>query len=175
MTAHLRNFGKVVPIYSCPHLRERYPVYIFDIYLDKLPSEAREKRYSTFVRYQKSNLTLVCTSTSRKRHASNKANSICKQAGVSGNKTNYSLRATVTHIQWHNDKKHRHILQYWTIIIAQQLNSWSSLYGYTEMPYWQTNTQASCLCDVGYSLTLAQPILTFGNVIPTCVLLIYYE
>jgi hypothetical protein len=38
----LRIKGKVVPIYASPDLGERYPVYILDTYLSKLPQKAIE-------------------------------------------------------------------------------------------------------------------------------------
>jgi hypothetical protein len=38
---HVRS--KVVPVYSCPEAGKRCPVYLLDLYISKLPEEAKEK------------------------------------------------------------------------------------------------------------------------------------
>ena len=39
----LRVHSKVVPVYSCPEAGQRCPVYLLDLYISKLPEEAKEK------------------------------------------------------------------------------------------------------------------------------------
>ena len=44
----LRIIGKVIPIYACPEVGEKCPVYILDTYLSKLPPKHMNLTYSTY-------------------------------------------------------------------------------------------------------------------------------
>ena len=90
--------GKVVPVYACPEAGGRCPVSILDKYLSKLSPETVEKDLF-YVRP----LEQVPTNPLDPWYASvpvskdtlrKKLSIMCKQAGISGNKTNHSLRAT---------------------------------------------------------------------------------
>ena len=89
---------KVVPIYACPEVGERCPVNILDKYISKLPPYAFE--HDTF--YLRP-LQAVPVDPNAPWYASvpvgrdtsqKKFHLMCEQAGIKGNKTNHSLRAT---------------------------------------------------------------------------------
>ena len=93
----LRIKGKVVPVYACSDLGERCPVKILDTYLSKLPPKA----HVDDIFYLRP-LSKIPTDHSLPWYApvpvgkdtlQNKLSTMCKQAGVLGNKTNHSLRA----------------------------------------------------------------------------------
>ena len=89
--------GKIVPIYACPEAGERCPVNILDTYLSRLPSKAHESDL-----FYLRPLSEAPTDASAPWYAAvpvgkdtlqNKLSNMCKQAGISGKKTNHSLRA----------------------------------------------------------------------------------
>ena len=93
---HIKH--KVVPLFACPEAGERCPVRILDEYIGKLPADAVAQDLF-YVR------PLECPPTSSvapwyssvpigKHTLNQKVKSMCLQAGISGNKTNHSLRAT---------------------------------------------------------------------------------
>ena len=94
--ARLRKYGskkKVVPIYTCPDLGERCPVNILDTYLNKLPQE------NDIILFYLRPLSQIPTDPTLPWYApvpvekgtlKNKLNTMCKQAGITGNKTNHS-------------------------------------------------------------------------------------
>ena len=93
----LRIKGKVVPVYACPEVGERCPVFILDTYLSKLPPKAHECDL-----FYLRPLSEAPTDASAPWYAAvpvgkdtlqSKLNNMCKQAGIGGNKTNHSLRA----------------------------------------------------------------------------------
>ena len=91
----LRIKGKVVPIYTCPDLGERYPVNILDTYLNKLPHENDIFYFHPLSQIPTDpTLPWYAPVPVGKETLKNKVNTMCKQAGISGNKTNHSLRAT---------------------------------------------------------------------------------
>lgn len=89
---------KVVPIYACPEVGERSPVNILDKYISKLPSYAIEHDL-----FYLRPLQAVPADQKAPWYASvpvgrdtlqKKFHLMCEQAGIKGNKTNHSLRAT---------------------------------------------------------------------------------
>ena len=93
---HVHN--KVVPVFACPEAGVKCPVTILDKYFAKLPPQAFEK-YIFYVRP----LQQVPTDPNHpwysgvpigKHTLNDKVKSICRQAAITGHKTNHSLRAT---------------------------------------------------------------------------------
>ena len=93
---HLKS--KVVPVYSVPQAGERCPVYILDKYISRLPQDAISKDLF-YVRplekvsedVKKPWFTAVPLG---KNTLQNMVKRMCNSAGILGNKTNHSLRAT---------------------------------------------------------------------------------
>ena len=93
---HISN--KLVPIYACPASGERCHVFILDVYYSKLPEQA----FSKDVFYLKP-AKLVPTDRTKpwfenvpvgRNELGKMVKNMCTDAGVMGNKTNHSLRAT---------------------------------------------------------------------------------
>ena len=90
--------SKVVPMFPCPEAQGRCPVHLLDLYISKLPKEAKEKDLF-YVRPldkkpQDPNLPWYSAVPLGKHTLQQKVRNMCAEAGVSGNKTNHSLRAT---------------------------------------------------------------------------------
>ena len=89
---------KVVPLYACPEAGDRCPVRILDEYISKLPQDALAKDLFYVRPLEKLPSSLSApwySSVLIGKHTLNqKVKNMCLQAGVSGNKTNHSLRAT---------------------------------------------------------------------------------
>ena len=90
--------NKVVPVYACPDAKERCAVYLLDLYISKLPP-----RVLTDDIFYVRPLDMVPSDPSKpwysttavgKNQLEKKLAKICKRAGISGNITNHSLRAT---------------------------------------------------------------------------------
>ena len=90
--------SKVVPVYSCPEAGQRCPVYLLDLYISKLPQEAKEQDL-VYVRP----LEKQPHDTSKPWYSAvpignhtlqQMVKKMCSDAGISGHKTNHSLRAT---------------------------------------------------------------------------------
>ena len=88
--------GKKVPVYSCPHAGERCHVHLVKLYFEKLPKDAFEREdfyVRPLERYSPSgpwfSAVLVGKHTFFKM-----VKNTCDKAGIVGNKTNHSLRAT---------------------------------------------------------------------------------
>ena len=90
--------SKVVPVYSCPEAGQRCPVYLLDLYISKLPEEAKEKDL-VYVRPlekqphdpSKPWYSAVPLGNHTLQQMVKK---MCSDAGIGGHKTNHSLRAT---------------------------------------------------------------------------------
>ena len=91
---------KVVPIYACPEVGERCPVNVLDKYISKLPPHAMEHDL-----FYLRPLHVVPADPMAPWYAAvpvgrdtlqKRFHLVCKQAGIKGNKTNHSLRATGT-------------------------------------------------------------------------------
>ena len=89
---------KVVPIYACPEVGERCPVKVLDKYISKLPPHASEHDL-----FYLRPLQVVPADPKAPWYAAvpvgrdtlqKKFHLMCVQAGIKGNKTNHSLRAT---------------------------------------------------------------------------------
>ena len=90
--------SKVVPVFPCQEARERCPVHLLDLYISKLPKEAKEKDL-LYVRPldkkpQDPNLPWYSAVPLGKHTLQQKVRKMCAEAGISGHKTNHSLRAT---------------------------------------------------------------------------------
>ena len=86
------------PLFACPEARKRCPVSILDKYISKLPQDAIS-RDLFYVRP----LEIIPTDPSLPWYSSvavgkhtldQRVKNMCSQAGISGKKTNHSLRAT---------------------------------------------------------------------------------
>ena len=93
----LRVKSITIPIYACPEVGERCPVYILDRYLSKLPRKAIECDLIYLC-----TLPQVPTDPSAPWYAAalvgrdtlqNKLKTTCKEAGITHNISNHSLRA----------------------------------------------------------------------------------
>ena len=88
--------GKKVPVYSCPHAGERCHVHLVKLYLEKLSKDAFESD-NFYVRPLEK-----CSPSGpwfgavpvRKHTLFKMVKNMCDTAGIVGNKTNHSLRAT---------------------------------------------------------------------------------
>ena len=91
--AQLRVKNKEVPINAVPKAGNRCHVYILDMYFQKLPVEAfeRDNFYLQPVGKVKNNQVWFTTTPVGKNTLSK---DLCVEAGVSGQKSNHSLRAT---------------------------------------------------------------------------------
>ena len=92
----LRIKSKVVPLFPCPEAGSRCPVCILDKYISKLPLEAKEKDLFYVRPLQKVIADkLWYSSVPLGKHTLySKLKNMCSEAGISGDKTNHSLRAT---------------------------------------------------------------------------------
>jgi len=91
---HIKS--KVVPVYPCPEAGEWCPVYLLDLYISKLPEEAKIKDilYVRPLQKKPSDPSKPWyTSIPIGKHTLH-TKSMCAQAGICGHKTNHSLRAT---------------------------------------------------------------------------------
>ena len=96
--------SKVVPIYcTCDHeistLDERCHVHFLDLYIRKLPEEIRSEQGLFYVRPLQLKplhelLPWFCDVPVGKNTLQSKLKTMCAHAGIEGNKTNHSLRAT---------------------------------------------------------------------------------
>ena len=88
--------GKKVPVYSCPHAGERCHVHLVKLYLEKLSKDAFESD-NFYVRplekYSPSGPWFSAVPV-RKHTLFKMVKNMCDTAGIVGNKTNHSLRAT---------------------------------------------------------------------------------
>ena len=93
---HIKS--KVVPVFPCPEAGERCPVHLFDKYISKLPTAAKEMDLF-YVRPldkkpQDPNMPWYSAVPLGKHTLQQKVKKMCADAGINGNKTNHSLRAT---------------------------------------------------------------------------------
>ena len=88
--------NKTVPIYSNPELKERCHVYILDLYFSKLPQVENDVFYLRPLASVPINKDLPWfTSVPVGRNELSKTvQKMCQLAGITGHKTNHSLRAT---------------------------------------------------------------------------------
>ena len=93
---HIKS--KVVPVYACPEAGERCLVYILDKYISKLPSFAVDKDVFYVRPLHKlpidSSAPWYAATPVGRETLHKKFRLMCQQAGIDGNKTNHSLRAT---------------------------------------------------------------------------------
>ena len=90
---HLKN--KEVPIYACPEVGERCPVYILDKYISKLPPNNNLFYLRPLDKTPKSDEQPWYSAVPvGKNTLAGKIKKMCQLANVGGNKTNHSLRAT---------------------------------------------------------------------------------
>ena len=90
--------SKTVPIYACPEAGVKCPVNILDFYFSKLPAKAFEDDVF-YVRPLKDvpsdpSAPWYSAVPIGKHTLNDKVKKMCLEAGVQGNKTNHSLRAT---------------------------------------------------------------------------------
>ena len=93
----LRVKNKVVPLYACPELGNKCPVAMLDKYIAKLPPAAKEKDlfYCRPLEKPKNPSKPWYSVTAVGKNAlQSKLKDMCSRAGISGLKTNHSLRAT---------------------------------------------------------------------------------
>ena len=93
----LRVKNKVVPLHPCPEAGERCPVFVLDKYISKLPVEAKEKDLFYVRPLEKTssvNKPWYSSVPVGKHSLQAKMKHMCSEAGISGHKTNHSLRAT---------------------------------------------------------------------------------
>ena len=93
----LAQLNKVVPIDVIPEAGTRCHVYVLDLYFEKIPREAIEKDnfyVQPVVKLKDSTQPWFTTVPVGRNALSKMVKDICADAGVSGNKTNHSLRAT---------------------------------------------------------------------------------
>ena len=93
---HIKS--KVVPVFPCPEAGERCPVHLLDKYISKLPTAAKEMDLF-YVRPldkkpQDPNMPWYSAVPLGKHTLQQKVKKMCADAGINGNKTNHSLRAT---------------------------------------------------------------------------------
>ena len=99
---HIQN--KVVPIYECKEAGQQCPVYILDKYISKLPSEAVSNDIFFFRPLDKipSNDSMpwyIGSQPVGRNTLDQKLRKMCQMAGIDGNISNHSLRATsATHM-----------------------------------------------------------------------------
>ena len=90
--------GKTVPVYKCPELGSKCPVYLLDKYISKLPPKAIENDvfYVRALDKVPSDPAAPWYSVAPigKHTLSDKVKKMCNTAGIVGHKTNHSLRAT---------------------------------------------------------------------------------
>ena len=90
--------SKTVPVYTCPEAGVKCPVHLLDLYISKLPPKAVEDD----IFYARPLETTPPDSSSPwysatpvgKHTLDDKVKKMCAAAGIQGNKTNHSLRAT---------------------------------------------------------------------------------
>ena len=89
---------KIVPIYPCPQVEERCPVHILDTYISKLPPYAAERDLFYLHPLQQMpsdpNAPWYAPVPVGRDTLQKKFHIMCQQAGIAGNKTIRSLRAT---------------------------------------------------------------------------------
>ena len=92
----LRVKSKVVPLFPCPEAGSRCPVRILDKYISKLPLEAKEKDLFYVRPLQKviADKPWYSSVPLGKHTLHSNLKNMCSEAGISGHKTNHSLRAT---------------------------------------------------------------------------------
>ena len=90
--------SKMVPVYACPEASKRCPVHIIDLYISKLPPKAVEN--DIFYVHPLENVPSEPSAPwysaipVGKHTLNDKVKRMCKAAGIEGNTTNHSLRAT---------------------------------------------------------------------------------
>ena len=94
--------SKTVPVYACPQAGVKCPVYLLDLYISKLPPKAVENDifYVRPLDVPDNPSAPWYSVTPVGKHTLSDKVKICNMAGLSGNKTNHSLRATgATHVR----------------------------------------------------------------------------
>ncbi len=90
---HIKS--KVIPVYPCPETHERCPVRLLDLYISKLPEEAKKKDLLYVHSLEKKPLDPSkpwYTDVPVGKHTLHtKVKTMCAMAGISGHKTNHSL------------------------------------------------------------------------------------
>ncbi len=93
---HIKS--KVVPVYPCPEAHERCPVHLLDLYISKLPEEAKKKDLLCVRQLEKKPLypgkPWYSAVQIGKHTLHAKVKTMCAIAGIGGHETNHSLRAT---------------------------------------------------------------------------------
>ena len=93
---HIR--GKTVPVYACPELGSKCPVYLKDKYINKIPPKAIEMMFFYVHAPEKvssdPSVPWYSATPIRKHTLNDKVKKMCNTAGIVGNKTNHSLQAT---------------------------------------------------------------------------------
>ena len=98
--------SKTVPVYACPKATVRCPVRVIDLYISKLLPEAVEN--DVFYMHPLENVTSepfapwFSAIPVGKHTLNDKVKKMCKAAGIEGNKTNHSLRATGATQMYHS-------------------------------------------------------------------------
>ena len=109
----LRVKSKVVPLFPCTEAGPRCLVRILDKYISKLPREAKEKDLFYVRPLQKVTDNADkpwYTSVPLGKHTlHSKLKNMCLEAGISGHKTNYSLRATAATEMFRHGAPEKHI------------------------------------------------------------------
>ena len=93
MEMHIQN--KAVPIYSSPAAGEQCHVHILDTYLLKLPKDAVEKDIFHLRPLSNPTAPWFQNVPIGKNQLGKMVPNMCSSAGITGNKTNHSLHATV--------------------------------------------------------------------------------
>lgn len=83
--------GKKVPKYACPEAGDRYHIRLLQLYLEKIPAAAHEKGIFYLRPLEKK---VNGFELSGPWYSAVVIKTICEKAGIAGNKTNHSLRAT---------------------------------------------------------------------------------
>ena len=90
--------SKVVPLYPCPDIGERCPVYILDKYISKLPDKFRKDDFFYARPLEKipddENAPWYAPVPLGKHTLQSMVQKMCTEAKIEGCKTNHSLRAT---------------------------------------------------------------------------------
>ena len=91
----IKEVNKVVPVYASFESKPRCLVYLLDTYFAKWPPEASEKDYFYLrpKKIPKENVWYDCSPVGQ-NSLKKCMKQMCSEAGVSGKKTNHSLRAT---------------------------------------------------------------------------------
>ena len=93
---HLK--GKVVPVFPCQEARLKCPVHLLDLYISKLPEEAKKNDLFYVRPLEKKPIDpgkpWYSAVPLGKHTLQQKVKRMCAEAGVGGHKSNHSLRAT---------------------------------------------------------------------------------